>query len=131
MATNIKNFSLKKRGTIVALTDACFSVGPAALNGLYGLCFINSHFLDPQNQDFPGYWLLIIILSSIVWAIGMIFIRVYRTNVDSEEIGLLRNDTNISDNSATSTELSEDISTVVADAPLEERSQYDLSLIHI
>ncbi|XP_055958198.1 uncharacterized protein LOC126828107 [Patella vulgata] len=80
LTTSMHNVHAKHRGKIVGLLDSSFSAGPAIFALIYGVCFVNGHTTDVQNQDLKGFYLMSAIAFIVTNLLGVVFLSIYSTH---------------------------------------------------
>ncbi|CAH1786511.1 unnamed protein product [Owenia fusiformis] len=82
--TNISNFESKYRGKVVGLLDSCFGGSPTIFALVYATCFVNGHITDDENQNWPGYIVVLLVGSTITYSLCVLLLRVRPDGIDTE-----------------------------------------------
>jgi hypothetical protein len=83
--TNVINFSSKHTGKIVGFLNAFFAGSPSVFATVYyGMFTTGGDSTIVENQDFAGFMLFLAILYGIVNILCMVFLRIYKEPVHSE-----------------------------------------------
>jgi len=85
-ASNIRNFSVKRRGLVVGVLHAFLSIGPAIVMLVYDEFYIHEYeFINQGKQDVGGFFLFIAVTLGVINFFGILVYDYYPPESEEDE----------------------------------------------
>lgn len=81
---SMNNFYFKYWGKVVGIFDVFFSGGLVLFFVLYGMVFVVGYIKDEENQNFGGFYFMIVIVFGVVGVFGIFLLKYVVFDIDIE-----------------------------------------------